>query len=97
MISLLKKLFGNGANIQELIAQGAQVIDVRSPGEYKAGHFKNSVNIPLEQIEKKATGLSKEKTYVMCCRSGMRSGVATSKLKALGFNSVYNGGPWNSL
>jgi rhodanese-related sulfurtransferase len=97
MIALLKKIFGSGKNMQELIANGAQVIDVRTKSEYQGGHYKGSINIPLDTIEKKASTLKKDSTYVLCCRSGMRSGVATNKLKALGFTNVHNGGPWNSL
>jgi rhodanese-related sulfurtransferase len=97
MITLLKKIFGSGKNMQELIANGAHVIDVRTKSEFQSGHFKGAINIPLDTIEKKADTLKKENTYVLCCRSGMRSASATNKLKALGFTNVYNGGPWTSL
>ncbi len=98
MISFIKNLLGgSGANAKTLIAQGAKVIDVRSKAEFASGHFEGAVNIPLDQIDQKASTLKKEQAYILCCRSGMRSGLATSKLKALGFTNVHNGGSWTSL
>jgi len=45
---------GNKTNeIQEFIAKGAVIIDVRSVGEYSGGHIKGSKNIPLDQISNK--------------------------------------------
>ncbi len=100
MIQTLKKLLGIGpkVNMEELIAGGAQIIDVRSRGEYAGGHLKGSVNIPLDLLPdniKKLKG--KEHPIVTCCASGMRSGSAKSFLKAQGFTHVYNGGSWHSL
>ena len=44
MIKTLKKLFGMGPKVDfsELMKQGAQIIDVRSPGEFSGGHIKGS-------------------------------------------------------
>ena len=52
MINTLKKIFGLGPKVdyKELIKNGAQVIDVRTSGEYASGHIKGSVNIPLNSI-----------------------------------------------
>jgi len=80
-----------------LIAQGAKVIDVRTPAEFKSGHPKGAVNIPLDQVATKAKTLKKDGVYIMCCRSGMRSANATSQLKSMGFEQVYNAGSWTRL
>lgn len=100
MIEAIKKLFGMGpkTDYNQLIKEGALILDVRTKGEYAGGHIKNAVNIPLDQL---SSGLSKLKdknrTIICCCASGMRSGSATSMLKSRGYTNVYNGGGWNGL
>lgn len=79
-----------------LMAQGAQVIDVRSPGEYQSGHMPGSVNIPVDQLPKKLAQLKKDKPVITVCASGMRSGSAQGLLSRQGYEA-YNGGPWGSF
>ena len=81
----------------ELIRNGAVIVDVRSKGEYASGHFKGSVNIPLDQLEYNLSKLKKDDVIITCCASGMRSGVAKNHLINQGFKKVYNGGGWASL
>jgi phage shock protein E len=98
MLTLLKKLFGGtSVNYKELVANGAVIVDVRSPGEYKAGHITGSKNFPLDNIQSKVAELKKlNKPVITVCRSGARSGMAKDILKSSGIE-VYNGGPWMSL
>ena len=53
MINTIKKLlgFGPAVNYKELIDNGAQIIDVRTKGEYQGGHIRGSVNIPLNTLQ----------------------------------------------
>ncbi|MDY7396225.1 rhodanese-like domain-containing protein [Aureibaculum sp. 2210JD6-5] len=70
-----------------------QLIDVRRPEEYKAGHLKNSKNINVleEDFVKNAeTTLDKNKPVYLYCRSGKRSEKASSKLKEAGFTKIYD-------
>jgi len=99
MLSFIKKLFGGGTSIDfaQLVKNGAQIIDVRTPGEYQGGHIKGSKNIPLQVLTSKTTSLDKSKPIITCCASGMRSASAKSVLLKNGFTEVYNGGGWNSL
>lgn len=99
MINILKKIFGLGPKVDyaDLVKQGAVILDVRSPGEYKQGHIKGSINAPLNELNSHITKIKKEKTIITCCASGMRSASAKSILKSNGFNTVYNGGGWSSL
>jgi phage shock protein E len=99
MINTLKKLFGIGpkADYAALVKQGALILDVRSPSEYKQGHIKGSVNAPLNDLSKHISKLKKETAVITCCASGMRSASAKSVLKSNGFTQVYNGGSWTSL
>lgn len=98
MINTIKKWLGiPSVDFDELRQQGAKIIDVRTPQEFAGGHAKGAINIPLDQIGRKAASLNKEHTYLMCCRSGMRSASAAAQLKGLGFKNVYNAGPWTRL
>ncbi|WP_414000312.1 rhodanese-like domain-containing protein [Flavobacterium sp. W1B] len=99
MINILKQLFGLGpkTNYADLVNQGAIILDVRSPAEYKQGHIKGSTNAPLNELSKHISKIKKDTTIITCCASGMRSASAKSILKSNGFTEVYNGGGWSSL
>ncbi|HRD37520.1 MAG TPA: rhodanese-like domain-containing protein [Bacteroidia bacterium] len=99
MIDSIKKLLGLGpkANYKELLENGAQIIDVRTRGEYASGHIKGSINIPLNELGSQIKKLKKDKAIITCCASGMRSASAKAQLKSLGFEEVHNGGGWYSL
>lgn len=71
------------------------IIDVRSPQEFAAGHVRDAVNIPLDQISQSigaVSGLEKNSEILVYCHSGMRSAVACSILAQMGFAHVANGG-----
>ena len=99
MFDFLKKLLGLGpaTDYKALLQNGAQIVDVRTAGEYNGGHIKNSINIPLDQVGSKIAFLkSKNVPIITVCRSGNRSGMAKGILVNAGLE-VYNGGAWNSL
>lgn len=99
-MGLLDILFGGSkkaAYLKDLYANGAVVVDVRSPEEFRSGHFKNSINIPLQNLAQKAPSLKhKNKPVITVCLSGARSGMAVTMLKNAGIDA-YNGGSWNRL
>ena len=96
-MSILKKLFGGtSVNFAELVNEGAVIIDVRTPAEYKGGHIKGALNIPLQSLQSNLAKIPKNKTIITCCASGMRSGSAKSILKSAGYD-VHNGGGWTTL
>jgi phage shock protein E len=100
IMSLFRKLLGlvPMVNHHELIENGAILIDVRTPAEFKQGHAIGSKNIPLDTIGSKLKKIEQfKKPIILCCRSGMRSGQATAILKRHGLQEVYNGGPWNKF
>lgn len=82
---------------QAWLKEGAAIVDVRSPGEFKSAHIKGSVNIPLNEIASKSGKLKADKPVIVCCQSGMRSAQAASILKQRGFQRVHNGGGWMRL
>jgi phage shock protein E len=86
-------------SVQDALAHlknGALVIDVRSPGEYNSGHLPTAINIPLDEIETALPRRVKDKNQVLLlhCASGMRSGVARQKLKAMGYTNAFNLGSY---
>lgn len=99
MLQTLKKLFRRKppVNFAELTGGGAQIIDVRTEGEYRTGHIKGSINIPLNVLQSRLGKIKKDKPVITCCASGRRSGMAKNILKSKGFTEVYNGGGWMSL
>ena len=83
--------------LPDLLKEGAVIVDVRSPSEFQSGHVDGSINIPLQDISNKAGSLDNQKTILLCCASGSRSGMAASILRAKGFKNVVNAGPWSNL
>ena len=96
---VFKNLLGLGSetDLDVLIANGAVIVDVRTVAEFEQGHIKDSLNIPLDEIERRMAELNKETPIIVCCATGSRSGVAKSFLETNGFKNVYNGGSWNAL
>jgi rhodanese-related sulfurtransferase len=68
------------------------VLDVRTPQEFAEGHIEDAVNIDVEDPAFGAmiAELDPGATYVVYCRSGNRSAVATSQMRDAGFDEVYD-------
>lgn len=98
MFDKLKSFFGmTTVDYAALVKAGAQIVDVRSKGEFANGHIKGSINIPVQELTANLKKLKKDKPVITCCASGMRSASAKNILKDNGFSEVYNGGGWSSL
>ena len=80
-----------------VMARGAQVVDVRSPAEFRSGHVEGSTNIPLDSLQTRSGELDRARPVVLCCASGSRSAMAIALLKRQGFTDVHNAGPWTAL
>jgi phage shock protein E len=80
----------------EKLKAGALVIDVRSSGEFSSGHLPKTINIPLDEIESALPKRVKDKnqTLLLHCASGMRSGMAKSKLTDMGYTNAFNLGSY---
>ena len=80
---------------QEKLAanEEVQLLDVRTPKEYEAGHIGGAVNINyfdedfLSQVEQR---FDKGKPVMLYCRSGNRSAKATAAMKEAGFEKIYD-------
>ena len=69
---------------------GLDVLDVRRPGEYEAGHVPNAVNVPLDVLPERVGSLDRSKPLAVICASGYRSSTAASILERNGFRALYN-------
>jgi rhodanese-related sulfurtransferase len=72
--------------------EDAQVLDVREPLDYAAGHVAGARNIPLAKLSERAAELEKFKSVplIICCETGIRSNRAIKDLKKLGFERVFS-------
>jgi rhodanese-related sulfurtransferase len=69
-------------------AKGAQVIDVRTAGEFQLGHIPGAKNVPVDTIASAASGWDRNATYVIYCASGARSAQAVKTLTSMGFKNL---------
>jgi glyoxylase-like metal-dependent hydrolase (beta-lactamase superfamily II)/rhodanese-related sulfurtransferase len=66
------------------------VLDVRKESEFEAQHLVGAVNFPLDFINKNMEQLDRKKKYYLHCQGGYRSVIATSILRARGFQQLVN-------
>ncbi|TMQ69012.1 MAG: rhodanese-like domain-containing protein, partial [Candidatus Eisenbacteria bacterium] len=74
-----------------MIREGAALIDVRTPGEFVAGHLPEAVNVPIQALQAgPVQGLPADKNQpiVTICATGRRSLVAVDLLKKQGYTNV---------
>jgi rhodanese-related sulfurtransferase len=83
----------NYAEAKELVAGGAQWLDVRLPSEFENFHEADALNVPLYFIRLKLNKLDKDTSYIVCCDTGRRSSAAAFILNERGFTTkVLKGG-----
>jgi hydroxyacylglutathione hydrolase len=74
-----------------------QIVDVRSPGEWKKGHVPGARHIFVPELRNQMNELDRNKPTAIYCGSGYRASIATSILKPLGFNELWNvPGSWEA-
>ena len=66
---------------------GAQVVDVREPAEYIAGHVPGAAMIPMGQLPDRLTEIDRSKPVFVVCQSGGRSSAMTDVLRHHGFDA----------
>ena len=76
----------SATELESKLKENIQLIDVRTPGEFRRGHIKNAKNVPLNKIGQ-FSPIKDKKIYVIC-QSGARSKLAAKKLKKRGFDVV---------
>ncbi len=74
--------------VSQLALQGdVQLVDVREPHEFEAGHIEGVTHIPLQELAGQAATLDRNRPVVLICRSGGRSAMATAALSEAGFDA----------
>lgn len=77
---------------KKIAEPGIVILDVRTSGEFYAGHIEGAINIDVEgmQFDADIAKLDKTKTYAVYCHTGRRSGIAVGKMSDAGFTSLFN-------
>ena len=74
-----------------------QIVDVRTPGEWKKGHVPGARHIFVPELQKRMAELDRNKPTAVYCGSGYRSSIASSILKSDGFDDLWNvPGSWEA-
>ncbi|UOK41466.1 MULTISPECIES: MBL fold metallo-hydrolase [Flavobacterium] len=66
------------------------IVDSRKPGEYKAEHVENAINIPLDFVNSQLAEVPKNEEFYLHCAGGYRSVIMASILKARGYHNMIN-------
>lgn len=69
-------------------AKGAQVVDVRTAGEYQLAHVPGAINVPVDQVQSTAASWDRNGTFVVYCQTGGRSTEAVKVLESMGFTHI---------
>lgn len=82
-------------NIEKIIREKrGTIVDVRTPAEFSGGHVAGSINIPIQEIDRRIDELRRlPSPLILCCASGGRSAQAYAYLSQKGI-TCYNGGSW---
>ncbi len=67
----------------------AQLIDVREPNEFNAGHILGARNIPMSQLKMRTKEIRPDKPVYLYCQSSTRSGRAAQMLYRKGYRDLY--------
>lgn len=62
------------------------VLDARTKREYETGHFKNAINIPVDELRENLDKLNKNNLIYVYCRTGVRSYISCRILTQNGFH-----------
>ena len=70
--------------------RAGQLLDIRRPGEWSAGHISQAMHMPLHELPSRAGELDPAAPVTVICASGFRSSIATSLLERMGFSHPVN-------
>ncbi len=73
---------------QELVAGGAQLVDVRAGHEWEMGRIAGATHLPLAELSERAGEIDRERPVVLYCRGGNRSTMAAEAMAAEGYDAV---------
>lgn len=93
---MLDNQFSDEQICEMLKNQTAQLVDVRSAGEFSQGALPNAISLPLQSIMAADNFLDKEKKIILYCVSGARSNTAKNYLIEMGFKDVFDLGSYQN-
>ena len=73
----------DSSQAQQWVAEGATLLDVRTPQEFQSGHLRDAVNIPVQELAGRIDEVDADRVVVYC-RSGARSARAAQMLRSAG-------------
>lgn len=80
------------AEFKAAMTDGMQLVDVRTPEEFEAGHIESALNYNVNgpDFTTQLESLDKSKPVLLYCKSGGRSARAAKQLKEMGFMTLYD-------
>jgi rhodanese-related sulfurtransferase len=78
----------NPKEAQELVAEGAQVVDVRAEHEWEAGHIAAAVHLPLDELSERAGEIDRDRPVIVYCLGDRRAEMAAEALAGAGFEAT---------
>jgi rhodanese-related sulfurtransferase len=75
------------ALVAKLIAEGAELIDVRRPYEYEGGRLAGSRNVEMNELTAAAESIPRDRPVLFYCRGGNRSGMAAQAFREAGYEA----------
>jgi len=72
---------------RELVADGAQLVDVRADHEWEAGRIPGAKHLPLAELNERTGEIEQDRPVVLYCRGGNRSTMAADALAAAGYDA----------
>ena len=76
------------AEAREMVAAGAQLVDVRADHEWEAGHLPGAVHIALPELPARIEEIDKDRPVILYCRGGNRSSMAVTALAEAGYDAA---------
>ena len=86
-------------DVQERLAAGATLVDVREDSEWQAGHAKDAVHLGRGVIERDIVQSVPDKRsgLILYCGGGFRSALAADNLQKMGYTNVFSlAGGWKA-
>lgn len=76
---------------KEMLDRGdVELVDVREPGEYQAGHIPNAKLIPVNSVFARINEIAADKDVIFVCSVGQRSALACEMAAAAGRTRLFN-------
>ncbi len=73
---------------ERAVAAAEYILDIRPPSDFARGHFRNAINLPIEDFEKLSDRIPKDRTVFIHCASGAKSQKAFDILGRKGYTNL---------